>query len=116
MQYEDRVETLIQHGNLLRQSNFSGARTFFSSSNEQHEGTKEKQAKTGETVEFTDWLEHYDYFKEARIKVKKKFDEKLKMIDKLLNVLKNKMNEWMFSSMSCGIFFYFSRNLIDFPD
>ena len=38
------------------------------------------------------------------------------MIDKLLNVLKNKMNEWMFSSMSCGIFFYFSRNLIDFPD
>lgn len=44
---------------------------FFPSSNEQHEGTKEKQAKIGETVEFTDWLEHYDYFKEARIKVKK---------------------------------------------
>lgn len=77
---------------------------------------KKKQAKIGETVEFTDWLEHYDYFKEARIKVKKILDEKLKMIDKLLNVLKNKMNEWMFSSMSLWYFFYCSRNLIDFPD
>ena len=38
------------------------------------------------------------------------------MIDKLLNVLKNKMNEWMFSSMSLWYFFYCSRNLIDFPD
>lgn len=38
------------------------------------------------------------------------------MIDKLLNVLKNKMNEWMFSSMSLWYLFYCSRNLIDFPD
>ena len=39
---------------------------FFSSSNEQHESTKEKQAKIGETVEFTEWLENHDYFREAK--------------------------------------------------
>ena len=84
----------------------------FFSSNEQHEGTKEKQARIGETVETADWLEHYHYFKEARIKVKKILDEKLKMTDKLLNfLLKNKMNEWIFSSMSLWYFFLLFKKL-----